>query len=279
MPSTPTMDDLRTVPHDDVLADAETRTGRVLDRDRGHYSRFNGTAGFPTGAGTWVRLAWCRPEQLSTAAWTGIEASVAIKGVPRPEWYAGSQWHDAGRGVVWRVDEMSRASSAAVSPIGSVDKEPDLPSDWWVALRHALALLAGHTTERVCLRQEHLTTRIREIYGDEVDTTVPDWACAHGDLGWSNVTAPEFTLLDWESWGRAPVGYDAACLWSASLAVPTLADRVLSEFTDLLGTRAGRLSRLMLCANIERAHRRSGRATAMTVPAAAAAAELLSLLG
>ncbi|MCS0638355.1 aminoglycoside phosphotransferase [Streptomyces sp. LP05-1] len=279
MPPTPTMDDLRTVPHDDVLADAEKRTGHALDREHAHYSRFNGTVGFPTAVGTWVRLAWCRPGQLSSTSWTGIEASVAIKGVPRPQWFAGSQWHDPERGVVWRVDEMSRAPAPAVSPAGTVDQDPDLPALWWRELGGALAVLARHDTHRVCLRQEHLTARIREAYGDAVDTTITEWACAHGDVGWANVTAPELTLLDWESWGNAPAGYDAACLWSASLPVPALAERVLAEFDDVLGTRPGRLSRLMLCANIERAHRRSGKTTRLTAPARVAAQGLLDLLG
>ncbi|MGW3058538.1 aminoglycoside phosphotransferase [Streptomyces goshikiensis] len=278
MPSTPTMDDLRTVSHDDVLADAEKRIGRVLNRDHAHYSRFNGTAGFPTSEGTWVRLAWCRPEQLSSSAWTGIEASVAIKGVPRPEWHASSQWHDPARGVVWRVDEMGHSTTTAVSPVGTVDHDPALSPTWWADLRSALSALAGHATERVCVRQEHLSARIRDVYGDEIDTTVPEWACAHGDVGWANVTAPAFMLLDWESWGRAPVGYDAACLWSASLAVPALAEHVRNEFADVLDTRAGRLSRLLLCANIERTQRRSGKKTAMFAPAAAASIELLSSL-
>ncbi|MFI5671968.1 aminoglycoside phosphotransferase [Streptomyces sp. NPDC051704] len=278
MPSTLTMDDLRTVPHDDVLADAEKRIGRVLDRDHAHYSRFNGTAGFPTSEGTWVRLAWCRLEQLSSSAWTGIEASVAIRGVPRPEWYGGSQWYDPSRGVVWRVDEMSRATATAVSPVGTVDHKPALPAGWWAELRCALSALATYTTDRVCVQQEHLSARIRDVYGDEIDTTVPEWACAHGDVGWANVTAPAFMLLDWESWGRAPVGYDAACLWSASLTVPVLAEQVLDEFADVLHTRAGRLSRLLLCANIERAQRRSGSETPMFAPATAASMELLSSL-
>ncbi|MEU6868129.1 aminoglycoside phosphotransferase [Streptomyces sp. NPDC046876] len=222
MPS-PTMDDLRTIPHDDVLADDEKRSGRVLDRDNGHYSRYNGTAGFPTSEGTWVRLAWCRPGQLSTAAWTGIEASVAITGVPRPEWYAGAQWHDAERGVVWRVDEMSRGTDPAVSATGTVDQDPPLPSCWWTELRAALDTLAGHDTDRVCMRQEHLTGRIREVYGDTVDTTI--------------TAGPART---------------ATSVWSASLTLPTLAAQVLAEFHDVLDTRPGRLSRLMLCANVER---------------------------
>ncbi|UQX04694.1 hypothetical protein [Streptomyces sp. RerS4] len=37
---------------------------------------------------------------------------------------------------------------------------------------------------------------------------------------------------------------------------------MLAELHDVLDTRPGRLSRLMLCANVERAHRRSGNDTA-----------------
>ncbi|MFD5877522.1 hypothetical protein [Streptomyces yangpuensis] len=85
-------------------------------------------------------------------------------------------------------------------------------------------------------------------------------------------------MLDWESWGLAPVGYDAACLWSASLAVPLLSERVLAEFSDVLETRPGLLSRLMLCANIERAQRRTGKTTPVTERAREAASDLLSSL-
>ncbi|MFD0267829.1 hypothetical protein ACFVGY_14765 [Streptomyces sp. NPDC127106] len=84
------------------------------------------------------------------------------------------------------------------------------------------------------MTQEHLTARITEVYGDTVVTVVTEWSCAHGDLGWANLTGPTLTFLDWESWGRAPVGNDAACLWSASLTVPALADKVLLEFDDVL---------------------------------------------
>ncbi|MFB7031781.1 hypothetical protein ACFCXG_34415 [Streptomyces sp. NPDC056295] len=86
------------------------------------------------------------------------------------------------------------------------------------------------------------------------------------------------TILDWEDWGKAPVGRDAACLWSASLAVPSLADRVLTEFADVLDTRAGRLSRLMLCTNVARAHRRTGRIGPLTHAMEAAAPNLLTAL-
>jgi hypothetical protein len=66
-----------------------------------------------------------------------------------------------------------------------------------------------------------------------------------------------------------------AAEWSASLGVPALAGRVLTEFADVLATRDGRLSRLLLCANVARAHEQTGRATALTAPMAQAAASLL----
>jgi hypothetical protein len=41
-----------------------------------------------------------------------------------------------------------------------------------------------------------------------VPTGTDDWQVNHGDLQWSNMTAPHFMLLDWEHWGMAPRGFD-----------------------------------------------------------------------
>ncbi|MFI0915383.1 hypothetical protein [Streptomyces abikoensis] len=59
------MDALTTVPLHDVLTQTERRLERLLKRNDGHYSKFNGTAGFPTDVGTWVRLSWRRPASLN----------------------------------------------------------------------------------------------------------------------------------------------------------------------------------------------------------------------
>ncbi len=274
----PSMDDLSTVPIDDVLDDVEQRLKRQLVRPSGHFSRYNGTAGFPTDTGTWVRLAWRRAGQFDTQAWTGFEAAAGIEGVPRPEWLAAASWTDGGRGVVWRADEMTLVPDPAISKRADVAEDPGLPDQWWDDLRSALASLAGHPTDRVAMGQEHLSRRIREVYGNGIDTEVTDWACAHGDLGYANVCGPRLALLDWESWGMAPAGWDAACLWSASLAVPELAERVLAVFDDVLSTRSGRLSRLLLCANAERAHRRTGKPGPLTETLAKAAVALIEEL-
>ncbi|MGW4426122.1 hypothetical protein [Streptosporangium sp. NPDC004631] len=151
------LDNLSTVPLDDVLESVERRLGRQLKRQDGHYSKYNGTAGFPTDAGTWVRLAWRRTEKIDTQAWSGFEAAAAIEGVPRPQWSAAAVWSDPPRGVVWRADEMTRVDDPALSATGDITTDPHLPEQWWVDLRSALTNLAGHSTDRVCMSQAHLS--------------------------------------------------------------------------------------------------------------------------
>ncbi|MGW2539691.1 aminoglycoside phosphotransferase [Kitasatospora sp. NPDC001574] len=272
------LDDLSTVDLEEVLKATESRLGCTLQRKAGHYSAHNGSAGFPTAAGTWVRLAWRRPDRLNSQRWTGFEAAAALTGVPRPEWFAAASWTDNTLGVVWRADEMTHIPARSISRRADLSSDPDLPEQWWTDLRAALDALAGHTTDRLCMSQTHLTARIREIYGDAVDSTVTDWACAHGDLGWANLCGPDLAILDWEDWGNAPAGLDAACLWAASLQQPAIADKVLDRFGDVLQTRSGRLSRLLLCANTARAAKRTGTPGPLTDTMARTANKLLAEL-
>ncbi|MFC5180784.1 aminoglycoside phosphotransferase [Actinomadura harenae] len=273
-----TLFDLSKVPHDDVLDITEARLCLTLDRAAGHYSALNGTAGFPTSAGTWVRLAWHRPAQVNAETLTGFEAALDLDQVPRPIWRSAATWHDDNRDVVWRADEMTQVTDPAVSATGFVTTDPGLPDTWWADLRTASKLLAAHPTRRVCMTQEHLSRRIAEVYGDELDTTITAWATVHGDLGWANVCAPTLTLIDWESWGRGPAALDAATLWVASLQVPSLAAKVLEVFDEVLSTRTGQLVRLMQCANVARAFSRTSRKGPLTDIMAAHATELLAEL-
>lgn len=128
-------------------------------------------------------------------------------------------------------------------PSGVLDADPGLPDAWWTDLAASLSALAGYRTERVGMRQDHLTRRIGQVFGDrDLDTTINEWSSAHADLHWGNVTAPEFALLDWEDWGAGPRGLDAATLWGHSLRVPAVADRVQCEHADDLGSRSGHLA-------------------------------------
>ncbi|WP_329096904.1 hypothetical protein OG979_17135 [Actinomadura citrea] len=76
------------------------------------------------------------------------------------------------------------------------------------------------------------------------EITVHHWTLAHGDLHWANLTSPELTILDWEGFGPAPHGFDAAHLYAYTLPGQELAARVRDTFSDVLATGAGRLAEL-----------------------------------
>lgn len=281
--STPSivLDDLSNVDIGDVVAQVEQRLGRGLSRESAHYSKVNGTAGFRSDADTWVRLGWRRDTSVDVPSWTGTEeAAAVVRGVPKPDWIAAATWSDPARGVVWKAEETSLAPGGALSATAEISIDPHLSESWWFDLKAGLAELAVHTTDRKALEQTHLTRRIHEVYGTDVDTRVAEeeWRCAHGDLGYANLAGPELTLLDWESWGMAPIGWDAACLWSASLGVPAIADRVVEEFAEPLATKGGLLCRLLLCANVARAGRRLGRELPLSKVMATTAGTLLAEL-
>jgi hypothetical protein len=270
--------DMREQAHGDVLDLAEGWLGVTLDRAGGVYGNSGVTAGFRTGQGRWLRLQWRPRWRVNCQAWSGLECASAVRGVAMPELFRSVRWADRARDAVWRADEMSLAASPAVSATGGVDRDPGLTAGWWDSLARSLDALAAHETDRVGMRQDHLTARIREIYGTGIDTTVREWAAAHADLHWGNLTAPDFCVLDWEDWGMAPRGLDAATLWGFSLGVPSLTARIEQAFGPDLSTRSGRLAQLLFCANTARSFARHGREMPFTEPARQAAARLTKTL-
>ncbi|MFH8407183.1 phosphotransferase [Streptomyces sp. NPDC018019] len=72
---------------------------------------------------------------------------------------------------------------------------------------------------------------------------ITEWATAHGDLHFANLTADGPVILDWEGWGIAPYGYDAALLYVYSLLVPATAARIKQEFADVLDSPRAELPR------------------------------------
>jgi hypothetical protein len=123
---------------------------------------------------------------------------------------------------------------------------------WWGTLNDSLDNLARQHTSRIAtpdtqsITQALVTDTIERVFPDRIDTTITDhpWVPAHADLTWSKLTAPDCWILDWEDLGLAPRGLDAATLWTASIMVPTLADRVYAERRADLNTRSGRIMAL-----------------------------------
>lgn len=270
--------DIREQDHEDVLLMVESWLGVKLDRSSAAYGNTGTTAGFRTDTGMWVRIQWRHADRMNGQSWTGAECASVLTGVSKPQLRRSVRWQDEARDTVWRADEMTMVEAPVVAENGSITTDPELGGAWWSGLKESLTALASYRTDRVGMGQAHLTRRLTEVFGDAVDTGVDEWSTAHADLHWGNLTAPDCYLLDWEDWGAAPRGYDAATLWGFSLGVPTVADLVHHEFRQDLSTRAGQLSQLLFCANVLRAYARSGRSMPFTEPARRAADSLIDRL-
>lgn len=241
--------DLRRVVVGDVVDTVEralhTRlrtAGRVIKRR---------SMGFASDRGTWVRIECRGPERLDGQGW-GLEAAAVLSGVPIPRWYAGFSWRDPERQVMWRADEIQLI---AQEPVGRSAVAAALPEGWWAHLDTALDTLAVSRTGRLAnsdsapISAERILAAIVKAFPDAA-TAIDEWTTAHGDLTWANVTGPRLWILDWEDWGTAPRGLDAANLWFASLAVPGLADKVLQHRHADLESPTGRTMRLFKCAEL-----------------------------
>ncbi|MEV5544449.1 phosphotransferase [Saccharopolyspora shandongensis] len=265
--------DVRENRHDDVLDRAERALDVRLDRSSVVYGEHGATEGFRTSNGTWARVERRQHWRINSAVWIGLEAAATIRGVKKPEWFQSATWSDPVRDVVWRVDEVELINAPVV---GDLATATTLPDSWWTGLCGSLAALGTHPTERVGMSQAHLTKRITEVF-DGVDTVVDEWTTAHTDLHWGNLSV-EGHIIDWEDWGAAPRGHDAATLWQSALPDPQLAARVQHEFAADLETRSGKLAQLLQCANAVRVAARRGAPTPLSEPARAAADVLLAEL-
>lgn len=265
--------DVREHRHEDVLDRVERALGVRLDRSSVVFGDHGATEGFRTYGDTWVRLERRQRWRINSAIWVGLEAAATIRGVMKPEWFQSTTWTDQTRDVVWRADEVELITAPVV---GDLATAVTLPDWWWTGLRASLAALGEHRTERVGMSQAHLTKRISEVF-DGVDTIVDEWTTAHTDLHWGNLSTAGH-IIDWEDWGAAPRGHDAATLWQSALPDPQIAARVQCEFSDDLKTRSGKLAQLLQCANAIRVAARRGKPTLLSEPARAAAEILLAEL-
>ncbi|MFG2679472.1 hypothetical protein [Streptomyces sp. NPDC048392] len=182
--------------------------------------------------------------------WTGPQdAQRMVPGhVPRPRLRLVHQW--AERDDAYKAELYDRVAGDIVSSTPAlVTAVPSLPAVWWRALRTALACLSTVPTDRTAVRQVYLDRAMPKYLAfldGPVSTTPPAWSTAHGDLHWANLAGPGLGILDWEGWGTAPVGYDAALLHAYSLGVPEAAERVRRELATILDSEGGRFAELVV---------------------------------
>ena len=157
---------------------------------------------------------------------------------------------------MWRADETDLVTDAPIKSGGILTADPQLTPSWWAAFDQSLDALTAHRTPRQAtidtepMTQERLTSTIETVFPGRVDTNIDEWATAHADLGWANLTSPSCFLLDWEDWGTCPRGTDPAKLWASSLAIPALAEQVHQHRRADLDSRTGRLMALFYCSQI-----------------------------
>ncbi|OPC76757.1 hypothetical protein B4N89_45590 [Embleya scabrispora] len=246
--------DLRVAPVEHVLDLVEHGLRVRLDTDS--VVRKRRSVGARTSRGTWVRIERRSLHRIDGQGWNGVESAAVLTGIAKPEWFAGMAWRETVTDAMWRVDETELVVASPVKAGGRLVVDPGLPDAWWSTLNASLDALAGQDTTRVAtpdtvtVTPAVVTESIRATFGDGIDTTLTEWVPAHADLNWANVTGPQCWILDWEDWGLAPRGLDAATLWGNSLAVPDLAERVRRERHADLESRSGRLMALFFCAKV-----------------------------
>ncbi|MFJ1590443.1 hypothetical protein ACIOD0_09395 [Kitasatospora albolonga] len=188
-------------------------------------------------------------ERASGKLWTGPEDAERLvpRRVPRPRLHLVREWTEGQD--AYRAEFYEFVADGALSSSPVLTEAPRLTAAWWSGLRTALGCLAAVRTERTAVRQAYLDRAMPKYLGflpGPVPTAPPAWSTAHGDLHWGNLCGPELSILDWEGWGVAPAGYDAALLHAHSLAVPEAAERVRRELSDVLVSDAGRFAELVV---------------------------------
>lgn len=207
---------------------------------------------------------WRGPED---AAWR-----VPVK-VPRPSFAAMHRWTRGGHAYHADLHTHARGVPLSATVLPPEGLRPDDP--WWGQLSEALTVVSDVQTQRVAVRKERVAWAMPRFLGSNAPTQAPSWATAHGDIQWSNLAGPSLEILDWERWGVAPEGYDAATLYVASLGVPELAAEILDRFSTTLNSPSGRFSQLYVASEFIQGFER-GNNRQIEVEVRALAAQLLN---
>jgi hypothetical protein len=197
------------------------------------------------GAVSWVKISALRG--VATHRLREAELAAArIEGVSKPALKSKRAWSEGDRH--WLALQMAMAPSPPVEPAlfaGAAAARIEAP--WIASLKQAVDAVGRLKPDRSSITANEIRDLIRGRFG-QVRCEVDEWRCAHGDLHWSNVTHPQIVLLDWEQWGLAPRGYDAAHLVVFSCTVPDLVRKLEDAFAADLDTASGRIAWLAILA-------------------------------
>jgi Phosphotransferase enzyme family len=194
----------------------------------------------------WLRVSCAPADEVVALYWNGnMDAETRLpRSVPRPRLQDLRDWNE--QRWTYRAELFEHVALRPVADSPAVAFAPELPRRWWEALRRVLDDVAAVTTDRIGMQQGFLDWVMPRYLGASVETVAPSqWTTAHGDFHYANLCAPDLYVLDWEGWGTAPRGYDAAMLHSYCLLVPKAAQRVRCELGHILDTPEGKFAELV----------------------------------
>ncbi|MFB8762371.1 phosphotransferase [Nocardiopsis alba] len=213
----------------------------------------------PNGTPAWLRVM--RAAKAGGRTWEGSALAAATLGdeIPRPALIGEHEW-SGPNGSMFQALLWERFTGRVVSRTPDLSEPVALLDTWWAELRDGLEHLRWTAVPEHRQRShtpgfiERMPRFIPELEG--LDPTVPEWETSHCDLHWANLTAEPLAIIDWEGWGRAPVGYDAAVLHTYALPAPETAAKVREVFADVLETGAGRFAQFVISAEVIQASER-----------------------
>jgi hypothetical protein len=184
--------------------------------------------GFPE---RWLKVKWAPADEIDRLMWDGELLSTCLEDVSKPRIFAHFDWEANGDGYRALVMAVARG---IVSETPRLDRMPVLEPRWWDQLEHALANIQARPTDRTRFDDAEIGRRLRQQFSLNLRLPFPFWQTAHGDLHWANLTAPEFSILDWETWGRAPYGLDVARLHLFALTEPRMLAKLKEVFSAVM---------------------------------------------
>ncbi|MET8693275.1 hypothetical protein ABZV65_12125 [Streptomyces bauhiniae] len=248
-------------PHDPAAETAmrahHLRAARALGVELEPGSEFWGWAGrtlgaparTDTGRAVWLRLTSAPVGKATGKLWDGAataELALGDLGGRRPALLG---LHDTTEGgTAYRAELSARIGAPVLSATPDPQQDLDLPDTWWSDLTDTLDLLAATPTDRIAVRTQYMERAVPRFVGIPAPAA-PYWTTAHADLHWANLTATPLQILDWEGWGSAPAGFDAAMLYAYSLGRPAVATRVRTAF-PVLGSRGALAAEATVCASL-----------------------------
>ncbi|WP_395297195.1 hypothetical protein ACF9IK_29980 [Kitasatospora hibisci] len=198
----------------------------------------------------WLRLVCASQERGGGRLWEGTATAQAAlpPAVPRPRLHGLVDWSTGRHAYRAELSEyVPLPALQAGSPV--LTSDPHLPDAWWTELQAALTATATVPTARQSVRQQWIDKHFTRLTG-LAPIQITAWTTGHADLHWANLTGPPLVILDWETWGQVPVGYDAGLLHAYSLTRPATAARIRREFGHVLDTPAGRTGELVAIAQL-----------------------------